>query len=260
MIDFCFTGGTHRLISVTNSGARWVTRKSKSGITFDKNNLKKGIKYLMDHCYFTLGDKLFKQIIGIPMGADPAPFMANLFLYYYESKWVRKVKKENLQLARKFGNTFRLIDDLCAVNDDGVFEKMFREIYPCELELNKEHGGNEVSFLDLSISLKDRQFFISLFDKRDNFPFSIVRMPYASSNIPSKFFYSSLGAEILRIGRANGSLNDFRRSGKALISRMVKQGAKDCKMKQVLRKVYGRHDILKKFAEDSNVFLRVLLN
>ena len=28
------------------------------------------------------------QKIGIPMGSDPAPFMANLFIYY-ENRWVR---------------------------------------------------------------------------------------------------------------------------------------------------------------------------
>ena len=140
------------------------------------------------------------------MGSDPAPFMANLFLYYYESEHVRKAKKNDIFTARKFRHTFRFIDNLLAINDDGEFENCFSDIYPKELELKKEHGGDSVSFLDLSISIKGRSFVTSLYDKRDNFPFSIVRMPYKSSNIPSKIFYSSIGAEILRIGRASTTL------------------------------------------------------
>ena len=49
----------------------------------------------MGNCYFTFGDKVFRQVIGIPMGPDPAPFMANLFLFYYESKWVKNLKRDS---------------------------------------------------------------------------------------------------------------------------------------------------------------------
>ena len=79
----------------------------------------------MDNCYFTCGGQLFRQKIGIPMGSDPAPFMANLFLYHFESKWLKELKKKNLNQARKFSNTFRFIDDLNAMNDGGLFEKSF---------------------------------------------------------------------------------------------------------------------------------------
>ena len=29
------------------------------------------------------------QVIGIPMGSDPAPFLANLFLAHKEADWVK---------------------------------------------------------------------------------------------------------------------------------------------------------------------------
>ena len=31
-----------------------------------------------------LGTKLYRQIVGIPMGTDCAPLVADLFLFYYE--------------------------------------------------------------------------------------------------------------------------------------------------------------------------------
>ena len=91
--------------------------------------------------------------------------MANLFLYYYESKYVKEVKKNDLFTARKFRHTFRFIDDLLAVNDDGEFERCFKNIYPPELEWKKEHAGNSVFFLNLNILMKGRSFETSLFDK-----------------------------------------------------------------------------------------------
>ena len=93
---------------------------------------------------------------------------------------------------------FRFIDDLSAVNDSNEFELHHNEIYPEELQLNRENkDSKQASFLDIDITIKDKKFVTSLYDKRDDFPFSIVRMPYKCSNIPSTVFYSSIGAEIL---------------------------------------------------------------
>ena len=184
--------------------------KTKCNITFDKSSLKLAINYLLDQCYFNVGNVIFRQVIGIPMGSDPAPFMANLFLYFYESKWLESTNKHNLIKARKFSNVFRFIDDLCAINDDFEFRKNFKNIYPPELELKEENiSTSHASFLDLSIDIVDGNFVTSLFDKRDAFPFSIVRMQYLSSNMPSKNFYASVCSEILRLAGTNTNINSF---------------------------------------------------
>ena len=190
-----------------------------------------------------VGHKIFCQIIGIPMGSDPAPFFANLFLYYYESKWMNELKKKDLIRARKLCNIFRFIDDLNALNDAGEFENNYQHIYPEELELGKENSNNlDASFLDLDIKVKDGQFQVGLFDKRDAFPFTIVRMPYKSSNIPSSnIFYSSICAETLRIARASNNSNSFSSSIKPLVTRMLKQGAYKEKLSNTLRKFFNKH-------------------
>ena len=36
----------------------------------------------------------------IPMGSDPTPFLANLFLYYYGSRWVKDFQSEGLTKTR----------------------------------------------------------------------------------------------------------------------------------------------------------------
>ena len=125
--------------------------------------------FLLDNCYFIFGKLLFRQKIGIPREPDPAPFMANLFLYYYEKKWLKSIKSSNIALARKFSNMFRFIDDFLVVNDDVEFSKFIKNIYLPELKLTKENGNsNSTSFLDLQISIDSNRFVTSLYDKQGN--------------------------------------------------------------------------------------------
>ena len=79
-------------------------------------------------------------------------------------------------------------------------------IYPEELQLSKGNTDrHEASFLDLDIKTKDKKFHFNIFDKRDSFPFSAVRMSNKPSNIPFGIVYSATGAELLRIARASNN-------------------------------------------------------
>ena len=137
---------------------------------------------------------------------------------------------------------FRFIDDLLTLNADCDFARSFQEIYPPELELNKENEGTaKASFLDLDNEIVNRKISTSLFDKRDSFPFSIVRMPFLCSNIPSNMFYFSFGAEILRIARVSSSTENFVSAARALVNRITRQGGVITRMKRVLGKIYASH-------------------
>ena len=105
---------------------------------------------------------------------------------------MNELKRNDLIKARKLCNIFRFIDDLNSINDDGKIEISYSNIYPEELQPVKENTDKyEASFFDLDIKIKDGKFRYSIFDRRDLFPFSIVRMPDKSSNIPSSKVYSA---------------------------------------------------------------------
>ena len=107
--------------------------------------------------YFEHGNKIFRKVIGIPMGSDPTTFLANIFLCYNDRKWIKKIKAAEIRRSKKFANCFRFIDDLRVLNDCGQFERIFREVHPLELELNKESVIKiDSSFLDLSIKIEAR--------------------------------------------------------------------------------------------------------
>ena len=182
------------------------------------------------------------QVIGIPMGSGPALFFANFFLAHKEVDWVRAQRKLGTINVRKINNFFRFIDDLLSLNDGSTSEKHYKDIYPTELELKKEnHSSSCASFVDLYIYIENGEFHTRLFDKRDNIGFDIVRMSFYCSNVPSKMFYGSIGAEFLRISRANSKIEELIRNCKQLLSRMFKQNGQMRRIKFSLIKMIQRH-------------------
>ena len=199
-IDFVFDGGTSKYLGFSESSSFWKNKASGKQ-TLSRNKFKALVKHLITNTYFIVGNLIVHQSIGIPMGIEPAHFWANLYLYYYESKFITTLMSEDKIRARKFVNANRFIDDECNLNDSGEFSKSFSDIYPEELQLKCEHQGTHATFLDLDISVVENNFVYKLFDKRDDFPFTIVRMPDLSGNIPSYIFYGSIMSEFLRIAR-----------------------------------------------------------
>ena len=239
-IDFAFDGGTSKYLGFSESSSFWK-KKASGKQTLSRTKLKALVKHLITNTYFIVGNLVIHQSIGIPMGIDPAPFWANLYLYYYESKFITTLMSEDKIRARKFINASRFIDDECNLNDSSEFSKSFSDIYPEELQLKCEHQGTHATFLDLDISVVENNFVYKLFDKRDDFPFTIVRMPDLSGNIPSYIFYGSIMSEFLRIARCTLLLSDFTPRASVLYKRMTKQGGSKNMVLRQIRKAIARH-------------------
>ena len=164
------------------------------------------------------------QVIGILMGSDPAPFFANFFLVHKEDEGVKAQCKLGTINVQKINNSFWFIDDLLSLTNDSTLEKHYKDIYPTELELKKENNSNFCgSFFDVYIYIENGEFHTRLFDKRDNFGFDIVGMPFYCSNVPRKMFYGSTVVEFLRIFRATSKIEDLFHNCTQLLSRMLKQ-------------------------------------
>jgi hypothetical protein len=118
--------------------ATWVDKKLH-GKTFTADQLCGLLKALLENLYAKVGEKIFRQVIGIPMGTDCAPFLANLYLYSLESRWIEgQVKVKNWKILSQFQNNFRFIDDLLALNNTQM-GKIWKDIYPSELILKLEN-------------------------------------------------------------------------------------------------------------------------
>ena len=57
-------------------------------------------------------------MVGIPMGTNCAPLLADLFLYSYENEFLDNLIKEGKRkLARKFNLSYCYTDDLISFNN-----------------------------------------------------------------------------------------------------------------------------------------------
>ena len=52
MVDFCFQGDSHKVLSISKSGCRWVYSSPKDSVLFDRSTTKQAIKFLMNFNFF----------------------------------------------------------------------------------------------------------------------------------------------------------------------------------------------------------------
>ena len=96
----------------------------------------------MDNIFIRFGSKLYRQIVGIPMGTICAPLVADLFLFYYERDFMLSLSDNNqADIIEAFNSTSRYLDDLLNI-DNPYFEQMVGQIYPTELQLNKANSSD----------------------------------------------------------------------------------------------------------------------
>ena len=90
-----------------NGKAHWSQTPSLSDKcrNIDMNKLIEMLDYLIDSIFIRVGNKVFRQTIGIPMGTDCAPLLANLFLFYYEYHYMKNLIRDNQCLAKSFNYT-----------------------------------------------------------------------------------------------------------------------------------------------------------
>ena len=99
---------------------------------------------------------LYRQIVGIPMGTNCAPLVADLFLFCYERDFMKELSSDNqADVIKAFNSKSRYLDDLLNI-DNPYFEGMVNQIYPSELQLNKANTSDtEAPFLDLHLSISN---------------------------------------------------------------------------------------------------------
>ena len=148
------------------------------------------LTFLFDNIYIRFGYKLYNQIVGIPIGTNCAPLVADLFLFCYERDFMLSLSEDNQsRVIEAFNSTSRYLDDLMNI-DYNFFDSMVNRIYPSELQLNKANVSDaEALFLDLHLSISDGFVKTKIYDKRDDFDFDIVYFPSLDGDVPRSASY-----------------------------------------------------------------------
>ena len=99
----------------------------------------------MDNIFIRFGSKLYRQVVGIPIGTNCAPLVADLFLFCYERDFMLSLSYNNqADVVEAFNSTSRYLDDLLNI-DDPYFAQMVSQIYPTEFQLNKANPSDTES-------------------------------------------------------------------------------------------------------------------
>ena len=208
------------------SSANWVKSPRAQTFFYTKPSMIEAIKFQLSTTYFVFGKRVFAQIIGIPMGTDNGPEIANLTLHNKEFSYMKELQKAHIYKARKLQHTFRYIDDVTSLNADNRIGEIMLDIYGDKIQLNKENEGTlEADVLDLSVSVNPNvhQATTSLYDKRRAFPFHVCNFPDTSGNISTSMAYGTIASQLPRYYKACSSFQDFVTNTINLVTKLVQQ-------------------------------------
>ena len=158
-----------------------------------------------------------KPHIGIPMGTNCAPLVADLFLLCYERDFMKNLSSDNqADVIKAFNLTSPYLDDLLNI-DNPYFEGMVNQIYPHELQLNKAYTSDtEAPFLDLHLSISNGFVSSKIYDKRDDFDFDIVNFPFLDGDVPRRPSYGVYISQLIRFARVCSHVDGFNTRNKCL--------------------------------------------
>ena len=247
LVQLCFVKKSgerrYKYLVIGRNKSYFVKNHSDSDKKFSENDIIRMLEFLIDNIFVMFGGQVFQQTVGIPMGTNCAPLLADLFLYSYEADFIQGLLKNNEKsLARSFNFTFRYIDDVLSLNNSKFGDYVDR-IYPSELEIkDTTETARSASYLDLHLEIdSEGRLKTKLYDKRDDFSFPIVNFPFLCSNIPAAPAYGVYISQLIRYSRACISYQDFLDRGSLLTRKLLNQGFLMVKLKSSLRKFYGRH-------------------
>ena len=106
---------------------------------------------LFDNIYIRFDTKLYRQIVGILMGNNCSPIIADLFLFCYERDFMMCLSVDkDAEIIEAFNSMSRYLDGLLNI-DKTYFDVLVKQFYLTELQLNKANSsGTEAPFLDFT--------------------------------------------------------------------------------------------------------------
>ena len=131
---------------------------------------------------------------------------------------------EQADVIDAFNTTSRYFDDILNINYV-YFDNMVSQIYPSELQLNKANTSDtEAAFLDMHLSMSNDIVSTKMYDKRDDFDFEIVNLPFLNGDVPRSTSYGVYISQLIRFARASSYVTEFNTRKKNLTQKLLKQG------------------------------------
>ena len=185
---------------------------------------------------------VYHQIVGIPMGTNCAPLIADLFLFCCERDCMsNRHKSIRYDLIDMLNDTSRYLDYIFTI-DNPEFEKHIPDIY----------NGTSV---EQSKYFRQRNFFprfkyksywqcihTSVYDKRDDFGFLVVNFPWVSDDVPGLPSYGVYISQLVSFAMCCNSVSDFNSKNLQLIctSKLLTQGYRYHKLRKSFKVLHDQ--------------------
>ena len=221
-------------------------------------------KWLTTNCFVRLGNQVWKQVLGIPMGFSCSPLWCNLYLMSYEIKFIQRIAKlGRTDIMARFSHAFRYIDDLCWINvgDAQLFldPKQPRTmdnpywIYPLHiLEIKTEVSnfsmvnpgyGINAHFMNVLVTISNEEsgaFTLQKYDKRRDLPFTYTQYIKFNSNRPVKQAYNVIVSQTVPILYLSNDVILAKREIDTLISILESNGFRRQKLLHLVIKTLSK--------------------
>ena len=234
-----------------NGTSEWVnTRRTipderrDIDICLNATQISDWIDYLVDHTYVVFNGVIWRQTVGIPMGTPCAGQLANIYCFTYELGFlISLIKTKQYDIAMRFLNTRRYIDDLLNIDFSEFADYMYRKseriqsrpdgkgpgLYPMNiLTLERADHGHEVPYLDLHITQNTRRgLYAGMFDKRLDAKYDridVIRYPDVNSLLADKAKANILTGQMHRFSRICTRSQDFAYQSALCMHRMLTKG------------------------------------
>jgi hypothetical protein len=217
----------------TGGSGQFGIIQRKDEMLFDIQAIKELFSYSVRNTYLRFGDKVFEQIIGIPMGANHCVYVANLYLFQYEHDFFKQliqVRRNTSpgtpgqllasQLLHAYHYIGRFVDDKINMTDSpelflNFLNKEHQEhgilgIYPAHLGFKVTSSPSKTSndFLNLHLHIVPHylgpKVLTGIFRKDSTFFKGNVhptRMPSFHSVLPAIYKFNVLHSQVVTYAR-----------------------------------------------------------
>ena len=95
--------------------------------------------------------------------------------------------------------------------------------------------------MDLHFSISNGFVSYKIYDKRDDFDFDIVSVPFLDGDVPNSAFYGVYSSHFIRFARVSSYVADFNARNKSLTAQLLQQDYRYHKLRKTFSKFYRRH-------------------
>ena len=105
-------------LACNDRNAFFTSEKHKNYHAWSCQNVCDALTFLLDNFFIRFGTKLYRQVVGIPMGTNCAPLVADLFLFCYERDFMMSLSDDKqADVIDAFNTTSRYLDDILNINN-----------------------------------------------------------------------------------------------------------------------------------------------